>query len=295
MQLSTRMIQRILRRRLSSAVLSHEQYGNPNASKKAVFIHGMLGSKKNMRTPCKTFIKEFPDYSCFTVDLRGHGDSHELGGDNTILECAHDIHKLFPTKPPDFICAHSMGGKVALMYLELLKKEARSLPDNTWILDSLPGLYQYEDHMSDAQSVQQVVTALDKIPLYFENRRWVVSELGKLNIPLPIAQWLSTSVVDTPQGCKFAFDKEVVHQLFRNFCESDMWQFLEEYDDDKALHFVRAGRQNKWTEFVLSKFADISKKNPAVRVHTMPNVGHWLHAEDLPGLMRIIIENNEHR
>ena len=280
-------------RQLSTAVLSFEQFGNTDAPKKAVFIHGVLGSKKNMRTPCKQFTKLFPEYSCITVDLRGHGSSHSFNEDNTMEGCAHDLNKLFVDKTPDFVCAHSLGGKVALKYIELLVKQHRTLPQNTWILDSLPGLYTFEDSADDSQSVKKVIEALDHIPMVFESRRWVVEELVNKGIALSIAQWLSTSVIDTPEGCRWAFDLPVVKDLFRNFCETNMWPFLEEYDKDYPIHFVRAGRQKKWTDSVLSQFSEIERRNNAVKVHTMLDVGHWLHSEDLPGLLKIITEHNK--
>jgi pimeloyl-ACP methyl ester carboxylesterase len=277
-------------RRFKSSSLSYELIGDDFAPKTAVFIHGVLGSKKNMRTPCKEFVKLYPDYKCLTVDVRGHGSSHNLGGDDTMQECANDLNKLFHEQSPELVLAHSLGGKIALKYIELLQDEGLPLPENTWILDSLPGLYKIEDNSDE--SVQRVISTLDRIPQYFESRKWVVSEIASHGIPISIAQWLSTSVIDTPQGCTFAFSKPAIRSLFTDFCNLDMWPLLETYEGDKPLHFVRAGRQKKWTDSVLSKFNDISKRNPMVKVHTMPNAGHWLHSEDLPGLLSIIKEHN---
>ena len=106
------------------STLSYEQYGDNTLSKmkSAVFIHGMLGSKKNMRTPCREFMKSNPDYKCITVDVRGHGNSHNLGGEATIEECARDLEKLMKALDiscPDMIVAHSLSGKIVLKYLEV--------------------------------------------------------------------------------------------------------------------------------------------------------------------------------
>lgn len=121
--------------------------------KSLVFLHGILGSKRNWRTPANVFTKLHPDFKCYAVDLRGHGDSHHREDsihnweDNTVHNSAQDLHEFIQdthigdAKTPTILCAHSFGGKVALKYLERLYLAGHDLPDHTWIIDSLPGPY----------------------------------------------------------------------------------------------------------------------------------------------------------
>eukprot|EP00602_Paraphysomonas_sp_CaronLab_P001876 CAMPEP_0185018958 /NCGR_PEP_ID=MMETSP1103-20130426/1610_1 /TAXON_ID=36769 /ORGANISM="Paraphysomonas bandaiensis, Strain Caron Lab Isolate" /LENGTH=249 /DNA_ID=CAMNT_0027549013 /DNA_START=227 /DNA_END=976 /DNA_ORIENTATION=- len=248
-----------------------------------------------MRTPAKEFLARNPSYSCVSVDLRGHGMSHDMEGENSIDQCARDLHNLFHhlnIEAPDFLCAHSLGGKVALKYLDFVHENDLSFPTNTWILDSLPGTYDFSDLKPDSQSVSYVIRCLDQIPVPFESRKWALGKLLQLGVATPIAQWLCTSVVDTPNGSKWAFNIDAVKSIFKDFCVVDMWPFVEQYDGNATIHFVRAGRQKKWTPEVLARFNSLPQYNRNIMVHTMPNAGHWLHSEDLSGLLKIIQEHN---
>jgi pimeloyl-ACP methyl ester carboxylesterase len=300
--------------------LSYERYGSKDAPHVAIFVHGILGSKKNMRTPAREFMKLNPTYSSIVVDLRGHGASSSLltEGDNTIAQCAKDLKRFFEVELagnhiPDLLCAHSLGGKVALKYLEQLYENGSPLPLNTWILDSLPGKYSFQDVSSDSQSVPRVLEVLKDIPQPFESRQIVIQTLIKHGIAPAIAAWLGTSVIDnaddgngSSNGSRWAFDLPTLQDLFHDFCDLDLWEFLERYDGkppplahrDGApagmIHYVRAGRQKKWIPDVLQKFEKLEVTSGGkIKLYTMPHVGHWLHAEDLPGLLKIIQENNQ--
>ena len=43
-----------------------------------------------------------------------------------------------------------------------------------------------------------------------------------------------------------------------------------------------------WTKDVLTRFDRLTTNNKRIKIHLMPNVGHWLHAEDLTGMYRLI-------
>lgn len=296
----------MIRKRLfSTNFLSFERIGDIKSKNIAIFLHGVLGSKKNMRTPAREYIKLNPNYSSIIVDLRGHGMTPNLPGNNTIEQCAYDLQTLLENEiggSPQMLCAHSLGGKVALKYLEILYNEKKNLPTNTWILDSLPGKYTFDDVKSDSQSVPKVIQCLDQITEPFESRKVVMDKLIQMGISPSIAQWLGTSVIDTPDGSKWVFRLPVIKEIFKDFCELDMWPFLESYSDNiennngnndiGVLHYVRAGRQKKWSPEILQKFEDLRiQSNSKIQLHTMPNVGHWMHSEDLPGLLKIIQSN----
>jgi pimeloyl-ACP methyl ester carboxylesterase len=288
----------------TSGVMSYERYGDMTSPKTAIFIHGMLGNKKNMRTPCREFIKQNPEFSCITVDLRGHGNSHDLKGEPNIEECAHDLQRLIQNlniSSPNMLVAHSLAGKVALKYLELLCTVRAPMPANTWILDSLPGPYNLDiNNKDDSQSVANVVKALDGVTMPQPTRTDVVKEVTQRGVALPIAQWLTTSLQQTPDGSvSWIFDLKVAKKLFQNFVSLDMRHFLENYNGEGVIHFVRAGRSDKWTDEVLSFFQRIIESQSLqtggyknLQLHTMPAAGHWLHSEDLPGLLKIMNAHN---
>ena len=177
------------------------------------------------------------------------------------------------------------------------------LPHNTWILDSLPGPYTHSETSQDSsQSVANVIKALDDLPMPLPSRAEVVKKLTGNGISLTIAQWLSTSLKQSKhgEGVEWVFDLKVAKQLFNNFVELDMRPFLRTYKGDSVIHFVRAGRSEKWSPDVLKFFDEVvnlqqwqangSHKN--IQLHLMPAAGHWLHSEDLAGLLNIINSKN---
>lgn len=116
-------------KRLLQSPLSYDLLNQLTGPKKksVMFLHGILGSKRNWKTPANVFRKLHPAFESITVDLRGHGESntsHDHWENNTVENCSHDLSKLIEDeldmkhKSPNIIIAHSFGGKVAMKYLE---------------------------------------------------------------------------------------------------------------------------------------------------------------------------------
>ena len=278
-----------------------------------MFLHGILGSKRNWRTPAVTFRKQQPQFQCVTVDFRGHGDSATVArrqqGDDTVAGCAVDIAAVAhaPTlglstatgaAVPDLLSGHSFGGKVALQYLSahIMNAGDSSGPRHTWIIDSLPGVYDPRAsgaENGDFQSVFRVLDVLEHLPTTFKTRDAAVALMmaPPYGFDKPLAQWIATNLVQPPSGDGFVwgFDLPVIQNLFTDFCTLDMWPFVEGYDGDGTLHFLRAGRNRAWTPAVLRRFEEAQRRSGGkVRLHTMPHVGHWVHADDLLGLLAVV-------
>jgi len=231
----------------------------------ALFLHGILGSKRNWRAPALAFRKLQPQFQCVTVDLRGHGTAQQKAilNHNTIMQCVDDITQVINdpklgipvvtnTAVPDLLCGHSFGGKVALSYISKLHEEDESLPLNTWILDSLPGTYQRNSlaDNGDFESVFKVFEVLATLPTHFTTREEMVDSLCTSHgFEKSLALWLATNLtLDIPtQQFVWSFDLMVIKSLFEDFCALDMWEFLERYDGAGKLHFLRAGRNKAWT------------------------------------------------
>lgn len=257
------------------------------------FMHGILGHKRNWRTAAQEWRKLHPQYSALTLDHRGHGSSGRLPGINNVFSCSNDVRELissqFHTDSPTILVGHSFSGKVALQHLENCMSNGLEPPQHAWILDSLPGLYPTALDVAQHDSVHRVFDLLLKLPPHFPSREWVVEEMCK-DVSKPIALWIATNAVpnENSKTFRWGFDLSVIHQLFESFCETDMWDFLRSYDGASVIHFVRAGRNPLWTHDVLGNFEEIARSNPKIRLHTMPHVGHWLHTEDLAGLLKLV-------
>ena len=120
------------------------------------FMHGILGTKRNWRTPAQKWRNKFSNFSCLTFDHRGHGSSsniHKLTSLqhyplNDIRSCAYDLIQLLQNenlKSPNILVAHSFSGKVALQYIMEINNINEGLtpmerhfdePAHTWLVDS---------------------------------------------------------------------------------------------------------------------------------------------------------------
>ncbi|KAJ1439098.1 Alpha/Beta hydrolase protein [Ochromonadaceae sp. CCMP2298] len=304
---------------------THDAHATP-AAPTAVFMHGILGSKKNWRTPSKIFVKKHPTFRAIAVDQRGHGASPNLPGDNTVRSCVLDVIKTLDVAAglsatgtatgtgtgtgtsgsgqahystsaaahvaPTLLLAHSFSGKVALSYLQ--QQQGLSTPQHVWILDSLPGPYDVQHDLKDPQSVIGILKHIRSLPREFESKLWVEQTLAAKGVAKPVIQWVSTNIVqmqDSPT-LRYSFDIDTVLQLFDDFCALDMWSFLESYQGPTQIHFIRAGKNNAWTPQVLDRFGAITSSNSGIVLHTMPHVGHWLHAEDANGMLDIISKHS---
>lgn len=285
------------------------------ATASALFMHGILGSKKNWRTFSHEFVKLNGQFTTIAVDHRGHGSSPALHHTpNTVASCADDIIDTIDSPdlqvpPLKIISAHSFSGKVALMYLKKRLETDGPVPEHLWVLDALPGLYDGTVDSAQRQSVAGIIRLVSSLPAEFPSKDWMVQHLVAQAIPLPIALWLCMNVVPATVAnggagggqFRFSFDTATIESLFADYCAQDLWGFLEEYARDREgdrtacrIHFIRAGKNHAWTPEVLGRFDELTRggARSSVQLHAMPHVGHWLHSDDLHGTLRIMSEHS---
>ena len=295
---------------MSKKLLSHDLFGT-GSKNAAVWLHGILGHKKNLRTISQKLLANHPTLldSSMTIEHRGHGNnlSSSFQSPHTVQACAQDLSNLITDLDikPQVMIAHSFGGKVILEYLKLILESNDNidninkninLPENIWILDSLPG--PYNDSGNEA-SVSNVLEILQKLPRKFESRKWMISQLTeRYQIPQPIALWLGTSVIpsiESPGQYTWMFDLDIVLELFNDFLYLDLFPWLEYYayisqnnnnDNDIKLpriHYLRASLSDQWTPDVITRLEKlnslklIDNKQSRVTLQTLKGAGHWLH------------------
>ena len=131
---------------------------------------------------------------------------------------------------------------------------------------------------------------LSHLILFYLNLSYVIL-ISFLGIEKSVAMWICTSIKPKTSGTggkyEWGFNLTMIDQLFNDFCDTDMWSFLENYNGNGNIHFVRAGKNPSWTEKVLDRFKTV-ESNKNILLHVMPDVGHWIHAEDLNGMFKII-------
>lgn len=243
----------------------------------AFVLHGILGSGRNWRTVARRLTQRRPNTAFVTIDLRNHGSSDGAPGPHTLATTAEDLCAVAElTGYPSTVIGHSFGGKVALAY-------AAMRPDRlaqVWVLDSRAGA-QPPDPDND---VLQVLAALRQVPLPLTDRERLVTLMTQAGFSTMLAHWMTTNLRRTDGGFIWAFDLDAVEQMIADYWRRDLWAVLR--DPPCAIDVVRAGRSDRWPAEVVRRFAREAGRD--VRMHVLPEAGHWLHVDDPEGLLELL-------
>lgn len=127
-------------------------------------------------------------------------------------------------------------------------------------------------------------------PKVFQSREWMLQHLTNTHkLDKSIALWLLTSVapsLEVKGSFTWTLDFKVIELLFKDFCQQSMLEFLSDYDGDGSIHFLRAGRNMQWSREIIDEIN--SMQSNRIHLHTMPDVGHWVHRYVLLYYMNLI-------
>ena len=297
---------------IAAGKVASEKHPSSDDDRVVVFLHGLLGNGKNLRTPAKKLTELHPSLSVLLLDLRGHGMTHveksktePFTQPHSIDACANDIHETLtslklvgPTKSPIGIIGHSFGGRCALSYTHKVQTNFHDSsddkhwttmvhpPKNTWLLDTVPGI-------ADA-SVANVVQVLNQVKIPINNKRMFGQDLiQEHKIDPAIAAWMATNLTKIDDGFDFTFDLNVVHSVLDDFPKQPFIQMIEDCISEKNssnIHVVIAGKNKEWTDEILNELQSVKENDKlgSLKMHTLAKAGHWVHVDDLNGLMNII-------
>lgn len=283
-----------------------------------LFMHGLLGNGRNLKSFARKVVKQESSNggSClggFLLDLRGHGRSfqNQIKGKESsgsydkastfrdcVLDIAHTLEELHADDehlpPARVVVGHSFGGRLALEYAadaEMQKNPLKAL----WLLDTVPGRAN--------KSVDRVLATITNVLAENSNgtspptKKEIVNVLtgAPHNMDLPTAQWLAMSYNEKTGG-DFGFDNDFVTRTKPEFVHQDFMGLLRKIlgennnnNDGVAVHLVRGGKNTDWSIPVLSELEKLRKEFPATfHLHVLPFAGHNVHADDLPGLIKLI-------
>jgi esterase len=227
-----------------------------------VIIHGFLGMSDNWKTLGAQFAQN--GYQVHMLDLRNHGRSFHSDEFNydvmtqDVLEYCnyHNLKNII-------LLGHSMGGKVAMNVATLYPE----LVDKLMIADIGPKYYKPHH--------QEILSGLAAVDFASQPDRNQVESILQGYIPdFGTRQFLMKSLFwKEPGQLAFRFNLDVFVK--------EIDQVGMQLDSDRVFSkptlFIRGGASN----YVLdSDFNTIEKHFPNVDIKTIPNVGHWLHAEN---------------
>lgn len=240
------------------------------SGKPLLILHGFLGMSDNWKTLGTQFAA---DFQVHILDLRNHGRSlhseefnYEIMVQDVFEYCqAHNLENIN-------IIGHSMGGKVAM----LLATTHPELVDKLIIADIGPKFYP--------QHHQDILAGLNAVDFSIKPSRNEVEEIMSNYIPdFGTRQFLMKNLYwQEPGQLAFRFNLEA----FNTKMDEIGVPLPENLIFEKSTLFIRGGNSN----YILdSDFENIKQHFPNSTVETIPNAGHWLHAENPVLFYEIVI------
>ncbi len=247
-------------------------------------LHGILGSGSNWMTFARRLTERRPDWQVVLVDLREHGRSIGQPPPHTVGRAAEDLLALegHLHGPVHAVSGHSFGSKVATLYSGLRSRLGRPL-EQLWLLDGDPGPHRPKTESLRGDDVDRVLTALAALPEEFTTRDEFITQLVEFGLQRPIAAWLGTNLRHVDAHYRFRLDLTAIQDLLDDYRATDAWATLEENPCD--THCVLGGRSPVVPESSKSRF------ERSTTVHVLPDAGHWVHVDNLPGLLELFVEH----
>ncbi len=263
---------------------AHDRYGADPGPNTVFLLHGILGNRGNWRSFARRLTQQLPGWCVVTLDHRHHGDSRGAAPPDTVNACADDLAALADHLGvrPRVTVGHSFGGKVVLAHAD----RHRDGLEQVWVLDSPPGA---GDRGGEDHEVVTVLGALRAVPLPLLRREQIVTELTARGLSRPLAVWMTTNLAPVEGGYGFRFDIDGAERLIADYFRFDAWPILTRPRTLPRIDCVRAERSDRWDPASLARFADLPASVPT-HLHLLENAGHWLHADNPDGLLRLFAD-----
>jgi esterase len=227
-----------------------------------LILHGFLGMSDNWKTLGMQFATE--GFEVHLLDLRNHGRSfhaeefsYDLMAQDILEYCnGHNLTNI------DMI-GHSMGGKIAMLFATLYPE----MVDKLIVADIGPKFYP--------QHHQSILGGLNAVDFSKKPSRSEVEEILTPYISdVGTRQFLMKSLYWKEPG-QLAFRFNVT--VFNTKMEEIGLALPLNSVFEKPMLFIRGGNSN----YILdSDFENIKTHFPNATIETIPDAGHWLHAEN---------------
>ena len=230
--------------------------------KPLLILHGFLGMSDNWKTLAGQMASE--GFQLHILDLRNHGRSfhsdeftYEAMVEDVLEYCqANNLDKVS-------ILGHSMGGKVAMFFATTYPEKVEKLI----VADIGPKYYRphHQDIMAGLNAVD--LTQKPDRSQVEEILKEYVSDFGTRQFLMKSLYWIE------PSQLAFRFNLPVFNGQIDNIGKA----LPENAVFEKPTLFLRGGNSNYIKD---EDFETIKHHFPNSEIKTIPNAGHWLHAEN---------------
>lgn len=243
----------------SHTVLYHQQLGDDNKPC-FVILHGLFGSSPNFTSLAKALSA---NYRVIRFDLPNHGRSYHTAVHNYEVMATLVLDSLTALGVESFsLLGHSMGGKTAIEIAAIAQERI----DQLVIVDIAPVQYSLSAH-------SDVLAALNAVePATLNDRQDADATIARWIDDPNLRQFLMTNLQRSGGQFSWRINLPVLTEQYANIAAApNIPDFF-----DKPCLFVRGGN----SDYILPAYEPMIREHfPQVKIETVANAGHWLHAE----------------
>lgn len=239
-----------------------------------VILHGLFGQSDNWTTLARAWSKH---YQTIAVDQRNHGQSpHEEAFTYELM--AEDLAETLDALKLESVnlLGHSLGGKTAMFFAQQHPQRISKLI----VADIAPRAY--------ATHHNEIIDALKALPLNeLKERNLADAELAKGIPDFGTRQFLLKNLYRNDTGTfSWRFNLEAISTQI-----TEVGKALPDGHVNLPALFVRGSKSNYITD---QDQAEISHQFSNATFATIPNAGHWLHAEQPEAFSRVVLDFLQH-
>ena len=214
-----------------------------------------------------------PGWRALLVDLRNHGQSRGFSPPHTVATAADDVRELLAQEQrwPRMVVGHSYGGKVAL---ELAQSTAAAV-DHLWLVDSVPGA---RPGGRGSESTLAVIRSLRELPERLPSKEAFIDQIVQKGHASQLAAWLAMNLERVDDQHRFASDLTAIEAMLEDYLAVDLWPLLPS-NRGTVTHLVIGDRSEVFSKADRDRAIALTTSSNLVRVHVIPDAGHWVHVD----------------